>query len=340
MKTYLVKLTPLEPYFFGNEKTFLFRGEKNQGQRGNSYYIRSERTPLQSTLMGMMRYLLMPYRDHRHYEENAAVIGKESFRIDACDQSFGVIRQLHPLFLMKGDQRYIVTPFDAKPGQETYIPFSDYRVIETDRGEKRYAAEYDAKRGLADSYLCLADGTTVDADQIFGTETRAGNRKSSGSDNSDSFFKKEYGYLKDGFCFAFYADLNDDAVIPENGRTSAFLGQGKSLFSVEFIEENNTVADDAARYIPDDILYCMSDVYCDATIDDRCLFAVIRDRDYRTYETGRDGRIAKGSTLYKLIKAGSVFLTENKEELSGLLQNADCRKAGFNCIVSGRKTRV
>ena len=41
MKTYLVTLTPQEPYFFGNEKTFLFDKEKNQGQRGNSYYIRS-----------------------------------------------------------------------------------------------------------------------------------------------------------------------------------------------------------------------------------------------------------------------------------------------------------
>ena len=40
MKTYLVTLTPQEPYFFGNEKTFLFDKEKNQGQRGKSYYIR------------------------------------------------------------------------------------------------------------------------------------------------------------------------------------------------------------------------------------------------------------------------------------------------------------
>ena len=102
MKTYLVTLTPQEPYFFGNEKTFLFDKENNQGQRGNSYYIRSERTPLQSTLMGMMRFVLMPYKDHKHPEQNAPVIGSESFRIDAENQSFGVIKNIHPLFFDKG----------------------------------------------------------------------------------------------------------------------------------------------------------------------------------------------------------------------------------------------
>ena len=49
MNTYLVRLTPQEPYFFGNEKNLEFKGQKNRGQMTNRYYIKSERTPLQTT---------------------------------------------------------------------------------------------------------------------------------------------------------------------------------------------------------------------------------------------------------------------------------------------------
>ena len=78
MKTYLVKLTPQEPYFFGNEKRFTIAGENNQGQMGNSYFIRSERTPLQTTLLGMMRYILMPDKDYVYVGKNEKAIGKRS----------------------------------------------------------------------------------------------------------------------------------------------------------------------------------------------------------------------------------------------------------------------
>ena len=139
MKTYLVTQTPQEPFFFGNEKTFLFK-EDNQGQRGNSYFIRSERTPLQSTLMGMMRYILMPYKDYDHPMENSPVIGSESFKIDAENQSFGVIKKLHPLFLMKDGEKYAVTPYDCKPDSTVYAPFSDYIPIETANGKKLFTS--------------------------------------------------------------------------------------------------------------------------------------------------------------------------------------------------------
>ena len=47
-KTYLVKFKPLEPYFFGNEKSFIFPKDENQTsyqQLANSYYIKGENTP-------------------------------------------------------------------------------------------------------------------------------------------------------------------------------------------------------------------------------------------------------------------------------------------------------
>ena len=334
MKTYLVTLTPQEPYFFGNEKTFLFEKEENQGQRGNSYYIRSERTPLQSTLMGMMRYILMPYKDHKHPEQNAPVIGAGSFKIDAENQSFGVIKKLSPLFVVNGGEKYVATPFDCIADSERYTPFSDYKTVETNSGKKLVTDEFVAKKGIADSYMKLSDGKTVPSYEIFGKETRVGNIKVTSGKNEKGFFKKEYVFLKNNFCFAFYAELDDSAVIPTGGKTTAFLGQGKSLFSVSFEEQENNLESEVKKLLPADIHYCLSDVFADSDVLERCKFAVVETRDYRAYITNPDGRITKDPVLYKLIKAGSVFINSDKEKFDALTQKPNCQIAGFNCIVS------
>ena len=334
MKTYLVTLTPQEPYFFGNEKTFLFEKEENQGQRGNSYFIKSERVPLQSTLMGMMRYILMPYKDFDHADENAPVIGKESFKINAENRSFGVIKKLSPLFIIKDGEKYVVTPFDCKAKSEKYTPFSGYTSVETSDGEKLITDEYIAKEGIADSYVRVSDGGLVSCDDIFGAETRVGNLKTTSGKNKKGFFKKEYSFLKNGFSFAFYVDLEDGAVLPEGGRTTAFLGQGKSMFSVSFEEQENTLISDVKKLLPDDLYYCVSDVFTDAKVLRYCKFSVIQTRDYRAYITNPDGRITKDSVLYKLIKAGSVFKVGDKENFDKLTNKPGCQIVGFNRIVS------
>ena len=334
MKTYLVTLTPHEPYFFGNEKTFLFDKEANQGQRGNSYFICSERTPLQSTLMGMMRYILMPYKDHEHPEQNAPVIGSESFKIDAEDQSFGVIKKLSPLFIMNGGEKYVVTPFDCIADRERYTPFSNYTAVETNSGQRLFTDEYNAKKGIADSYVRLSDGELVQSDLIFGTETRTGNLKTKSGKNKKGFFKKEYVYLKDDFRFAFYVELDDSAAIPDGNTTTVYLGQGKSLFGVSFEEQEDTLGSDVKKLLPADLHYCLSDVFADSEVLEQCKFAVVQTRDYRAYSTKSNGTVEKDSTLYKLIKAGSVFYVADKEKFDELTNKPNCKLAGYNLIIS------
>lgn len=342
MKSYLVKLSPQEPYFFGNEKTFKFEKEDNQGQMGNSYFIRSERTPLQTTLMGMMRYILMPYKDFRHHEENAPVIGRESFRITAENQSFGVILKISPLFIMKGSDKYVVTPFDCiskinNKYTKTYTPFTKYTEITTDSGKKRYAEEFDAKAGIADSYVNLSDRTLVQACEIFGTETRVGIKKVTKGKNEKAFFKKEYCYLKDDFIFAFYVELDDSARLPENMKTEVAIGQGKSLFAVEFVQQDNTIIKEVSKILPNGISYCLSDVFVNSEIYNCCEFAVTATRDYRAFETTSDGKVRKDSTLWKLIKAGSVFIVSDREKFSKLTENANCQTTGFNYIADNQE---
>lgn len=344
MKNYLVKLTPQEPYFFGNEKTFKFSGEENQGQLRNSYFIRSERTPLQSTLMGALRYILMPYKDFAHYAENSEVIGSESFKIYAENQSFGVIKEISPLFIMKGDDKYVVTPFDGRKkhnaqNAEYYMPFSEYSDdVLTDKGKKIYTTEFNAKDGIIDSYVNISDKSIICADKLFSTEIRVGVKKTvSSADDDGAFFKKEYCRLNNDYCFAFYALLDEGAKLPKKMRTEVFMGQGKSQFIAEFIEEENTLEDDVSKILSKDISYCLSDSLVKSDVYDYCKFAAVRFRDYRAYETMCDGKVKKGSTLYKLIKAGSVFIPSDNDKFREKIENSNCKKIGFNYVISNKE---
>ena len=202
--------------------------------------------------------------------------------------------------------------------------------------EKLFAPGYDPKEGLADSYLRLSDGRLVSCSDIFRAETRVGNQNATAGKNEKGFFKKEYCCLKDGYRFAFYVDLDDSAKLPD-GKTQAFLGQGKSLFNVSFEEQANTLAEDVKKLLPADVSYCLSDTFADAQVLQYCKFAVIQTRDYRAYITNPDGKITKDSVLYKLIKAGSVFIIKDKENFGGLINKDNCQLAGFNCIVAKEK---
>ena len=57
MTRYLLRFTPLEPYFFGNERGLKYPGNKSQYQ--NLYFVRSENTPSQTTILGTLRFLVL-----------------------------------------------------------------------------------------------------------------------------------------------------------------------------------------------------------------------------------------------------------------------------------------
>lgn len=340
MKSYLVKLTPNEPYFFGNEKSFKFDGQENSGQMSNQYFIRSERTPLQSTLLGTMRYVFLPHKkdwssySENELKENSDAVGARSFDIEeTAAQDFGLIKSISPVFIMKGNDKLVVTPFDHKKGESNYTPFGGYKPIATDCGERLYTKDFISKDGIADSYMNIDSGVIVPVDEIFASEIRVGQNK---NQSKKAFFKKEYCMLKDGCYFAFYITLDDSAKVPEN-KVNVFMGQGKSFFTVEFLPEVNTVSDSISKHLGKGVVYCFGDTLADSSIYNSSKFAIVKTRDYRAYLTGEKGNVVKGSRLYKLIKAGSVFIADDYSTLEKSIENLNCRQAGFNIIVKNQE---
>lgn len=128
-KKYLIKLFPLDTFFFGGEHTF------GEGQKAN-YFAKSNLYPQQSALLGMLRYqilkktnLLGPGADQAQVK---ACIGLESFKLynggrlqcGRPDFSFGRIKALSPLFLLetKPEKEEFYFPMPLDYGYKTPFP--------------------------------------------------------------------------------------------------------------------------------------------------------------------------------------------------------------------------
>ena len=348
MSMYLMRLTPWEPYFFGNEKTFNFPGS-TVADKQNRYFIMGEKIPTQTTLIGTLRYILLPVRkEFREYTDddkqiNGETVGYRSFQYGS-ENKFGKIKGMSPVFLLKGNERLIPTPFDHTviiDEKETtcYMPFAQYESLGLNT-EKEYPTAYNAKNGITGSFLNIDEskdgkktGSICQPWDIFKTDTRVGiNREA----KSSGFFKKEYIALEKEYSFGVYVELADD-LIPQD--SVAYMGQGKSLFTVSF----ERVEDDAPEkfykvvgsFLRDGIAYCLSDVFAETTIYDHVSFAITDTRDYRAYTTN-DGKVTKASKLYKLIRAGSVFKTSTLGELKKDISDPNVEVIGYNKIVSNK----
>lgn len=338
MKTYLVTFKPMEPYFFGNEKNFVYPKSKDENEKSNhstvsnSYFIKSEYVPSQSTILGALRYVFLPIKKNNwdytatDKKTNAATVGANSFN-PTIKNEFGKIKSISPVFLYDGITSLVPAPFDHINGKLTYTPFSDYGETITPDGAYLYAKEYDSKVGVTSGYMKLSDGQIVEFDKIFTNVTRMGINRV--ADNK-GMFKKTYRELNSEYAFAVYLELEDD-IIPE--KTFVYLGQGKSTFAVSFEEKENNINDEIKKYLRDDVVYFFGDAFVSNDIYAKSKFAVTRTKTYRAFEKIHN-RVNKDSKLYNLISAGSIIIPRDKADFVDFVTNDKVDLVGYNTIIS------
>lgn len=334
MKTIQINFTPLEPYFFGNDKIFSF-GKDNK----NAYYIQSETLPSQSTVFGAVRYLFLP---HKNFPDNAdkvarniEAIGKFSFNIESDNVDFGKIVSMSNIFITKDNRKYIIAPMDAPGDVDIYSPFEEYLFMNTIDGEKIYIPKYNSKKGFIKAIVSTDCKETIPFDKLFSDEIRIGiNRKN----DNDGFFKRKYVRMKAGYSFSVYACVEDDAEITCD---KVYMGQGKSVFSVSYKEIDNEIDNEIELFLANShigidlkgksLVYFASDSFVEPSVYDKVLFAATETRDYRSFTTVKR-TISKSENLYKLIKAGCIFIIDNsvKKDIETALQNNIAQTAGFN----------
>lgn len=344
MKKLQLKFTPLEPYFFGNEKTFSFPNSKDGGQLRNSYLIKSESIPSQTTLFGTIRYLLLPHKkpgfcySETELLENSRAVGEESFSVDSEGQTFGWIQNISPLFLLHGAEAWAPIPRNHAGGH-TYRPFAELEPMEDASGNKKiFTQEFDPKHYSENvgGYMNVGNGAIIDNNGLFSRTLRTGVSK---LQYKDALFKKEFVSLKEGWSFAVNLELSDDAELPKCP-TIVSMGQNRSAFVVELSEEPYPIKEKLEHRIPHDVIYLWGDALVDSKIYDLCLFALTETRDYRSFKTKVEkeqrGKVEKGEKVYKLLRAGSVLYPSDAEKAKDYLMKNKGNIIGWNTYIEGK----
>ncbi|KGN71410.1 type III-B CRISPR module-associated Cmr3 family protein [Porphyromonas sp. COT-239 OH1446] len=278
MPTYLVKLKPLEKFFFGQKHKF------NEDDSVN-YYLRSARFPQQTALLGLLRYQYLQLAGTGIYENNKivnwreadALVGPFSFNPDRnAKNEFGQIQSLSPVFLMdtkeKGNPTHYF-PIGRRYQREGEEDKGPYQVLELDaKGE--CLSNYSPKKDHPHMWAS-AEGTPISEDDFFGVDCRVGVRaekwkKDKGSPEEYGFFYQEFGRFKneqctvhtdsDGcevepekcvqepclsLCFAFYYTCSVESKLPAS--EVVFLGGERQSFLME-VEDADKVKDAETVY--------------------------------------------------------------------------------------------
>ena len=274
MTDYLVKLTPLTPFFFGGENTF------GEGEETN-YLAKSNYFPQQTTLLGLIRYELLRQNEllgtdpiSKNWE---AIIGKQSFQYENTQftNEYGAIDSLSPVFLMNKDTSYYPQAMDwamcekqckIVNGHEVYdlqaapiqITFKEPNFVNAYTQQSLESVPYlevneepfNPKYGLKELWLNDKSEKNHQLDYedhfkqcqnfengFFVEKKQVGiHRKLSRTKNEIGNFYKQlfYGFENNDFCFAFYLRLNRD-VVKNFDSAHVPMGGERSLFAMDVV---------------------------------------------------------------------------------------------------------
>lgn len=205
-KTYLITLTPTGKFFFGGDMTFAAPGVKEEF---TSYIIRSNKFPQQTSLLGMLRFLILRNNDAAFDVDTQTIkckdkakelIGPKSFEPSGCEGDFGKITSIYSCFLQKDgkpigflewDYKYNVL-FKETKGQTNRRKSLDIPSIEG----------YNPKDGIASLYL--VEGVEVPESDIFVEDWRIGiNRDITTGKTEDNALYKQVSYRLNDKCYKY-----------------------------------------------------------------------------------------------------------------------------------------
>lgn len=366
MNRYLIRLAPLGKYFFGGDMTFQVGEDKDKtyekyNESYSSYIITSSRFPQQTSLLGMMRYLLLTkspevfsIQDNRIISKNQAsnLIGHSSFKVvdspNNTKNNFGHIDAVGPCFLMKNGEYYLPVPKDY----EQDISFHNAKTASYN-GRKLLVpdiANYNPKKHDVDYYFNTSTGKVVKGNNIFKKDTRIGIFKNyRGKSDQDGFYKQISYRLADGYCFAFVVetrfnlDICQSEIVSLGGDSSSFSLSATRLADTgdSCLPSYNKISEKLKAIAP----FCRVVLLSESLIDPEKINAVFSITDtvpFRFLQTSvektNDYSILRKdvtrSIKYHLYQKGSVFYFEDKEQAEMfskvIEQRGDFHQIGYN----------
>lgn len=263
MSTYLIKLTPLDKFFFGQKKTF--------GDDNANYFVYSSLFPQQTALLGLLRYQLLQiageeiFKDNKIQDEHKAgeLIGKQSFSPFVKDKlQFGIIQSLSPVFIIdkkkdEGKEEYFLPV--GKRFQKEEEDLYELLHLSCKEGCPPIFDEYKPKKGLASCWLSSNGTTLLNEEDFFTKDERIGIRKDyEGATNDDAFFCQRYYRFNNfkkvvedeeakvckqppvrehDFCFATVLETEGEIEHKKLNEKIVYLGGERQPFLMEISEE-------------------------------------------------------------------------------------------------------
>ena len=344
MSKYIITLTPTGSFFFGGDMAFSVNEKESEF---TSYIIHSSKFPQQTSLLGMLRFLILRNNGEAFDSETQEIcnkdkakelIGDRSFMITDKAGTFGVIDSIGPCFLQaERDNQWIdlkINPKDKSFG----IDFSNCtKAVANGHVVDIPDMNYNPKEYYPTSYQVGEE--TIKEDDIFKEDISTGINRDiyTGKVNDNSLFKR-ISYRMKGYRFAFYANIsindlekyNNNPLVTVGGDNSQFIvgikkcddneaevGKGKRVFllSPAYLSEEDLK----------DARYAITD-----TIPFRCMMTetdTVKSYNKRNHLYGY-------SKKYSLFTSGSVFFFKTDIEAESftekLKSHADFYQIGYN----------
>lgn len=339
-KRYLVRLTPIDAYFFGGEVTF---GDNLATQ---NYRVRSNYLPQQSAVLGLMRYEILRqkgclFENKPKKEDVEKLVGSKGFDPTQPQTSYGsIIQCISPLFIENRSEKRFYTPlpldyninvtFDDKinalyNGQKKPLPILDGYNAKT-YDNYLFWCSPGVSEGEDEKFLEGADNAfeKIPVNEIFKGTEQVGIQKQGGD---DAFFKQTLIRLDDKYNFAFTVEVSEDldlekypAIVPWGGNQSRFKIEIKEIKDFDFctyfkqLKRENRLLLLGDAFIPDDTRNRIDFIWGNC-IDNRYIVREVKD--------GRSWGKPPKSKLFQLQSRGSVIYQKNVAALSTLKEEIE-----------------
>lgn len=345
-KTYLITLTPMGKFFFGGDMTFTVNGKDTDF---TSYIIRSNKFPQQTSLLGMLRFLVLR-NDEATFDKSSqsiidrdkaeGLIGAKSFAVSGQEGDFGVIKNISPCFVQvkDGDGKWTTLIHETKAAQ-IKVDFSEptkavLNGVEVDIPQ----TDYNPKDYYETSYKTMGCKTIKESD-IFDEDISNGINRDihTGKTDDNALFKQVSYRMKEGYRFAFYAEIDLDKFVDYNGQVVS-VGADNSQFVIGISEyelqkeedtKGNVVTLMSPAYLTEDDLKTVRFAVTE-TIPFKCMKT--ETKDVESYN--KKNQLYGYSEKLTLYSAGSVFYFNTESDASTFANNlkahADFFQIGYN----------
>lgn len=346
-KTYFITLTPMGKFFFGGDMTFTVNGKDTDF---TSYIIRSNKFPQQTSLLGMLRFLVLR-NDEVVFDKSSqsiinrdratTLIGAKSFEMSGNEGSFGVIKSISPCFIQAKmeDDKWTTLLLEPKAAQ-IKVDFSEstkamLNGVEVDIPQ----TNYDSKKYYEPFYKAKGGNQKIKESKIFIEDISNGINRDihTGKTDDNALFKQVSYRMKDGYRFAFYAEVNLDKIIGYNGQVVS-VGADNSQFVIGISEcvqqkeeetKGNVVTLLSPAYLTKEDLASVRFAITD-TFPFKCMKT--ETKDVESYN--KRNQIYGYSKKLSLYDTGSVFYFKSEAETSTFVDklkaHADFYQIGYN----------